>query len=128
MSRTILLIEDEASIRAGLERMLHLEGYEVRSAEDGRGGLLDAIIHKPDLIITDLHMPFIDGFTLLRELSQNPELAPVPVIVLSAREDRETIRRALDAGAADYITKPFRRDVLLASINAQLKPAEHPSA
>ena len=117
---TILVVEDEVSIRSGVERLLRLEGYTVHGAEDGRGGLLQAVIIKPDLVLTDIHMPFIDGFALLTEIRQSSDLKHVPVIMLTAADDRATRKRAIDAGASDYVTKPFRRDDLLNAIRSQL--------
>jgi DNA-binding response OmpR family regulator len=117
---TILVVEDEMSIRSGVERLLRLEGYTVHGADDGRGGLLQAMIVKPDLVLTDIHMPFIDGFALLAEIRQSDELKQVPVIMLTAADDRATRKRAMDAGADDYVTKPFRREDLLKAIKAQL--------
>ncbi|MBP6647841.1 MAG: response regulator [Burkholderiaceae bacterium] len=120
---TILVVEDEVSIRTGVERLLRLEGYTVYGAEDGRGGLLQAVIVKPDLVLTDIHMPFIDGFALLAEIRQSDDLAHVPVIMLTAADDRATRKRAMDAGASDYVTKPFRREHLLMAIKTQLELA-----
>lgn len=117
---TILVVEDEVSIRSGVERLLRLEGYTVHGADDGRGGLLEAVIVKPDLVLTDIHMPFIDGFALLAEIRQSADLKNVPVIMLTAADDRATRKRAMDAGANDYVTKPFRREDLLKAIKTQL--------
>jgi DNA-binding response OmpR family regulator len=117
---TILVVEDEVSIRAGVERLLRLEGYTVHGAYDGRGGLLEAVIAKPDLVLTDIHMPFIDGFGLLAELRRSADLKHLPVILLTASDDRATRKRATDAGANDYVTKPFRREDLLKAIRTQL--------
>lgn len=121
---TILVVEDEVSIRSGVERLLRLEGYTVHGADDGRGGLLEAVIVKPDLVLTDIHMPFIDGFALLTEIRQSLDLKHVPVIMLTAADDRATRKRAMDAGANDYVTKPFRREDLLKAIKTQLDVAE----
>lgn len=118
---SILVVEDDASIRSGVERLLRLEGYTAHGADDGRGGLLQAVIVKPDLVLTDIHMPFIDGITLLRELRQSPETSHIPVIMLTASEDRATRQRATAEGACGYITKPFSRETLLNTIRDVLR-------
>ena len=118
MSR-ILIIEDEAPMRTALTDLLTAEGYRVLAAADGESGLQRALDEKPDLILLDVMMPKLDGFALcamLRRLANT-----VPVLMLTAKgriEDRVT---GLDAGADDYLVKPFSTEELLARVRALLR-------
>jgi DNA-binding response OmpR family regulator len=117
---TILLVDDEESIRSSVEKLLRLEGYVVMTAPDGRAGLNVALEKSPDLVLTDVHMPLMDGFSMLYALRQLDRFVFVPVIMLTAAEDNVNVRRAMTAGADDFICKPFAREDLLGSIKAQL--------
>ncbi len=115
----ILVIEDEPRILAFLARGLEAEGFSVDGAPDGRAGIAHAARGQHDLVILDLLLPALDGFTVLRELQrEQPEL---PVVIVSARSDLETKLRGLDLGACDYVSKPFSLDELLARVRAQLR-------
>ena len=117
----ILLIEDEARIRAFVARGFEAEGYIVDGTEDGRDGLARALSGACDLVILDLMLPGIDGLSLLRELhARVPEL---PVVILSARSELATKLRGFELGAVDYIPKPFSLDELLARVRVQLRSA-----
>ena len=116
----LLLVEDDPAIRAALVRALSERGHGVRTASNGMEGLKDAIAHRPDLVLLDLGLPDVDGctvLTMLRAVSQ------VPVIVATARDDEALTVRALDAGADDYVVKPFAPDHLDARIRAVLRRA-----
>ena len=115
----ILIVEDEHLIARFLERSLRSEGYTVALAEDGEGAIHQLAGGEWDLVILDLLLPDRDGFEVLREISRR-ELR-VPVLVLSARRAVETKVAALDAGASDYLAKPFVLDELLARVRAQLR-------
>lgn len=118
MSIKILIVDDETPIRRMLRIALKSEGYDVTEAEDGSAGLAAIARQQPDLIILDLGLPDMDGHALLNELRT---WSKVPVIVLSVRSgDREKVR-ALDAGAQDYVTKPFSIEEFLARIRANLR-------
>ena len=115
----ILIVEDEHLIARFLERGLRSEGYTVALAEDGDGAIRQLADGDWDLIILDLLLPNRDGFDVLREISSRK--LGVPVLVLSARRSVETKIAALDAGASDYLAKPFVLDELLARVRVQLR-------
>jgi diguanylate cyclase (GGDEF)-like protein len=116
----LLLIEDNADTREALALLLEHHGYAVRSAENGADALAQVIRQPPDLMITDLEMPVLSGFDLLRELRAVPALADIPVIVLSAHHAPEERVAGLDLGADDFLAKPVHLDELLARIRRQL--------
>ena len=117
---TILVVEDEPEIRRFLRATLGLEGYRVVESATGRRGAIDAGTHKPDLAIIDLALPDIDGIEVIRRIR---EWSPMPIIVLSARVQERSKIDALDAGADDYVTKPFGVGELLARVRAALRGA-----
>lgn len=117
----VLIIDDEPQIRRLLEINLESNDYRVVMAETGKEGLLRAANHPPDLIILDLGLPDKNGHAVLRELR---EWYNRPIIVLSALDDEENIVKALDAGASDYLAKPFRARELLARMRSSLRHAE----
>jgi serine/threonine-protein kinase PpkA len=117
----ILVVDDEEGIRKNIERLLTLEGYEVASAPNGQHGLVIARSMLPDIIITDINMPGMDGFAMLDAVRHHPELDRTIVIMLTAADERDSMRRGMRLGADDYLTKPFRREELLDAIRSQLK-------
>jgi two-component system, OmpR family, KDP operon response regulator KdpE len=115
---TILVIDDEVQIRRLLELTLNLNGYKIHEAASGKEGIIAAATHNPSLIILDLGLPDEDGQSILlklREWYQNP------IIILSVRNSEEDIIKALDHGANDYLTKPFRTGELLARIRSAFR-------
>ena len=114
----VLLIEDDRHIRRFLRTSLEAEGWRVFEAETARQGRIDAATRKPDLVIADLGLPDGDGVELIRDVRG---WSRVPVIVLSARSDEDDKVRALDAGADDYIEKPFGVSELLARVRANMR-------
>jgi two-component system KDP operon response regulator KdpE len=116
----ILVVDDEPQITRVLRRSLTSHGYDVRVAADGLAALQTFGDWPPDLVVTDLSMPQTDGLQLCRNLRA---ISQVPVIVLSVRGEEKTKVQALDAGADDYVTKPFGMDELLARIRAALRRA-----
>jgi DNA-binding response OmpR family regulator len=114
----LLLIEDDPAIRSALTRALTERGHGVRSAPTGMEGLQQAIDDRPDLVVLDLGLPDVDGCTLLQMLRA---VSSVPVIVATARDDERETVRALDAGADDYVVKPFAAEHLDARIRAVLR-------
>lgn len=118
----ILVVEDDSSIRLGLEDTLRAKGYEVEATSRGDVGLERAIEMKPDLIVLDIMLPDMDGFEVCRRLKANRDgLAEVPVIILSARGAELDRVRGLELGADDYVTKPFSLMELLARVTAVLR-------
>ena len=103
----VLVIEDEQEVRANIRRFLQLEGYEVTEAENGRLGVEAAVSGTPDLILCDLMMPELDGFSVLRELRAHPATREVAFCFLSANAGRDARREGLELGADDYLAKPF---------------------
>jgi two-component system KDP operon response regulator KdpE len=117
---SILLVEDEPEIRRFLRASLGAEGYRVVESSTGRRGAIDAGTHKPDLAIVDLGLPDMDGVNVIRRIR---EWSPIPIIVLSARAQERSKIEALDAGANDYVTKPFAMGEMLARVRAALRHA-----
>lgn len=124
MKHTILVIEDENSIRNDLTEILLFEGYTVLSADNGATGLQLAIEQLPDLILSDVMMPEMDGYELLSALSENPLTRLIPVILVSAMAETENWRAGMNKGAADYLIKPFTRNQLLDAIHSRLQKLE----
>jgi two-component system KDP operon response regulator KdpE len=118
LAETILIIDDEVQIRRLLEITLESNGYKISEASTGKEGLIAAATHHPALIILDLGLPDIDGIEILKKLR---EWYPKPIIVLSVRSSEEDIIQALDNGANDYLTKPFRTGELLARIRVAIR-------
>jgi two-component system, OmpR family, KDP operon response regulator KdpE len=114
----ILIIEDEPAIRSVLRVVLTSAGYMVTEAETGARAQIEARSHKPDLLLLDLGLPDVDGLTVIRNIRA---WSPVPIVVLSARTMEEQKIAALDAGADDYVTKPFSAPELLARVRAGLR-------
>jgi len=119
----ILLVDDNTDMRQYLERLLLQSNYQVNAVTNGLDALRSARDHIPDLILTDVMMPQLDGFELLRELRADPSTAMVPVIILSARAGEESRLEGLQAGADDYLIKPFSARELLARVRAHLEIA-----
>jgi two-component system, OmpR family, KDP operon response regulator KdpE len=117
-SETILIIDDEVQIRRLLEITLSSNGYKIFSAATGKEGIVKAVTHTPVLIILDLGLPDADGLEILKSLR---EWYQKSIIILSVRSSEEDIVKALDCGANDYLTKPFRTGELLARIRASIR-------
>lgn len=120
-NETILIVDDELQIRRLLEITLSANGYKTILSSTGKEGLVDAATHHPSLVILDLGLPDIDGLDLLKKLR---EWFFKPILVLSVRSSEENIIEALDNGANDYLTKPFRSGELLARIRAAIRSGE----
>jgi len=115
---SILLIEDDQRIREALARTLAQRGHDVRSSATGLAGVEDALGEAVDLVVLDLGLPDVDGLDVLRMIRS---VSPVPVVIATARDEEAVIVKALDAGADDYVVKPFSSDQLDARIRAVLR-------
>jgi two-component system KDP operon response regulator KdpE len=120
----ILIVDDEPQILRALRINLQARQYEVLTAVDGAKALRQASEHKPDLVILDLGLPDIDGVDVIRKLRT---WSPVPIVILSGRSDSRDKVDALDAGADDYVTKPFSVDELLARVRAVTRRLSEPA-
>lgn len=114
----ILVVDDELQIARVLKTSLQAQGYEVKTAADGEAGYSAAMDWLPDLIVTDLSMPAMNGIELCRAVRERSQ---IPIIVLSVRGEEKSKIDALDAGADDYVTKPFSVNELLARVRANLR-------
>ena len=121
MPKKILAVDDERHIVRLVEVNLQRAGYEVVTAYDGREALEKVESEKPDLVVLDVMMPYMDGFEVLKNLKANPATAEIPVIMLTAKTSAADKVAGLDTGADDYLAKPFEPEELLARIRAQLR-------
>jgi DNA-binding response OmpR family regulator len=119
----ILIIDDDVGFRELLRIQLANAGFEVQVAEDGVEGGRALLAQPPDLIVSDVNMPFLNGFELLSLMQSEEKTASIPVILLSGRTDGDTMAKAVELGAADFLTKPVTRDQLLESVEACLRRA-----
>lgn len=116
----IVVMEDDAATRMLIASVLKKDGHEVLAAEDGAQGLLLVETRRPDLVISDVQMPQLNGFDMLASLRRSPEIAATPVILLTSLQERAHMRIGMTTGADDYITKPFRPGELREAAAAQL--------
>jgi DNA-binding response OmpR family regulator/anti-sigma regulatory factor (Ser/Thr protein kinase) len=115
---TVLIIDDEPAARESLEALLTAEGYQLEFAMDGIQGLARAVVLYPDIILLDVMMPGIDGYEVCRRLREDPILAEVPVVMITALDDQASRLRGIEAGADDFISKPFDKSELRARVRA----------
>lgn len=118
--KRILIIEDDTVLRENIAEILSLAQYDVTTASDGKKGVNAAKQHLPDVIICDIMMPELDGYGVLEALSKDDTTQQIPFIFLSAKTERRDIRKGMDLGADDYITKPFEESELLGAIRSRL--------
>jgi CRP-like cAMP-binding protein/CheY-like chemotaxis protein len=121
MSKQVLIIEDNNDIRGNIIEILELAGFQVYQANNGKTGVELAIKYKPDVILCDIMMPDLDGYGVLYMLNKNPETAAIPFIFLTAKAERIDLRKGMEMGADDYLTKPFDDIELLNAIESRLK-------
>ena len=122
--KTILLIEDNEEIRENMTEILELANYRVVTAPDGKQGVEEAFSQKPDVIICDIMMPVLDGYGVIHALQKNDATRNTPFIFLTAKAERAEIRKGMELGADDYITKPFNGTELLSAIESRLRKAD----
>ncbi len=124
MDKKILLIEDNVDVRENTAEILELAHYKVYTAPDGKEGVELARQEQPDLIICDIMMPGLDGYGVLHLLGKDPAMSAIPFIFLTAKAERSDMRKGMDLGADDYITKPFDKTELLNAVESRIKKAE----
>ena len=124
----IVVIEDDAGTRMLVSQVLRKEGYEVKAAEDGGKGLALIREFRPDLVVSDVQMPVLDGFEVLDQVRTDPGLAATPMILLTSLQDRSHMRQGMTTGADDYLTKPFAPQELREAVSAQLHKRERADA
>src|ERR1700735_5049719 len=124
MNKKVLIIEDNNDIRENVVEILELAGYQVFAANNGKTGVDLAIKHLPDIILCDIMMPELDGYGVLYMLNKNPETAATPFVFLTAKAERVDLRKGMEMGADDYLTKPFDDMDLLNAIESRLKKKE----
>jgi two-component system, sensor histidine kinase and response regulator len=117
----ILVVEDEQGIRENIQELLEAKGFKVRTAANGKLGLQAAIDFMPNLVICDIMMPKMDGFKLLEIVRKTTSIQNIPFIFLTARIDKSDIRRGMELGADDFLTKPFTYKELLNAVETRLK-------
>jgi two-component system alkaline phosphatase synthesis response regulator PhoP len=123
VKRSVLVVEDEGDIRELISYTLLKDGYQVASVGSGEEALALIESQPPDLVVLDLMLPGIDGVTVCRKLRANPATAHMTIVMLTAKGEEADVVAGLNAGANDYITKPFSRNVLLARVRAALRNA-----
>lgn len=124
VSGTILIVDDNAMNRDMLSRRLEREGYDILCASNGREGL-DAVVNSDiDLVLLDILMPDMDGYQVLRELKKDPVTARLPVIMLTAVNDVDSVKRCIELGADDYLIKPFNSILLRSRIEAVIRDSK----
>lgn len=120
-TQAILIIEDDPALLRGLVDNFHMQGYEVRTATDGKSGLTAALENPPDLILLDIMLPLMNGYEVCRQLRQ--QQLEMPIVMLTAKGQESEIVEGLELGADDYVTKPFSIHELLARVKAILRRA-----
>jgi DNA-binding response OmpR family regulator len=118
--KKILVIEDEPEMRRNIAALLRFTEYEAIAAENGRLGLELARQNQPDLILCDVMMPELDGYSVLRALQEDARLASIPFIFLTAKGEKDDLRSGMNLGADDYLTKPVANSHLVQAIEARL--------
>ena len=122
--KKILIIEDNADVRDNICDILALAGYQSLSAADGKTGIAAVRTDAPDLILCDVMMPGLDGYGVLKILSEDPATAAIPFVFVTAKSEQEDLRRGMNLGADDYVTKPFYKDELLRIVEIRLRKAQ----
>jgi DNA-binding response OmpR family regulator len=126
--RKVIIVDDDRDTREMLTLALSLEGYDVTQAANGLRLISSLHVDRPDLIILDVMMSWIDGFELCRSIKKSEQFKEIPVLFLSARKSGDDQRRGLDAGACEYFTKPVQVDKLIARVQALIGPGDPESA
>jgi adenylate cyclase len=119
--RRILIAEDEPNVRQLLARTLEALSYDVLQTPNGRAAFDIVMLHRVDLVLTDIRMPELDGIRLLRQLKSNPATRDIPVIVISSQDDLSSVVECIEQGAEDHISKPYHSAILEVRVRAALE-------
>jgi DNA-binding response OmpR family regulator len=122
VAKTILVAEDDPITRRFVVSLLEERGYQVLVAEDGENAVATAMRSRPDLIVSDLVMPYRDGYEVLRAIRSDDRLRDLPVLILSMRDREEDIVRGFEQGADEYVVKPFNAREFLSRVRKLLEP------
>ncbi len=122
--KTVLLVEDDLALRENTAELLELSNYKVITAPNGKIGMEMAMQHIPDIIVCDIMMPEVDGYGVLEAVASHEQTMYIPFIFLSAKTEHKEIRKGMNLGADDYLTKPFDEDELLSAIESRLAKSE----
>jgi len=123
--KKILVVDDEKNIRENIMDILTIKGFSVQTAVNGKEAILKLATFKPDLIISDVMMPEVDGYELLQYVRHNPETVNIPFVFITAKSDRQDIRKGMELGSDDYITKPFSVTELLSTVTNKIQRYEY---
>lgn len=121
MKNSVLIVEDDEIIRENIKEYLEINGFEVFESDNGKSGLSIARNDSPDIIISDIMMPEMNGIEMIAELKKNTNTSLIPVILITAKVESKDVREGMTVGADDYITKPFDLEDLLHSVNTQIE-------
>jgi CheY-like chemotaxis protein len=124
MAQNVLIIEDSKDVLENMREILELSNYKVQVAHNGKEGLEIAQQNIPDIILCDVMMPELDGYSVLRGLTNNPKTKNIPFVFVTAKSEKSDFRVGMDLGADDYLTKPFSGNDLLSMVSSRLKKAE----
>ena len=117
----ILVVDDSKTIRLMMEAGLKKEGFEVITAVDGEDGLIKAFTEQPDLMVLDVMMPKLNGFQVCRKIKRDDRTSHIPVLILTAQNEKEEVLEGFNAGADEYLCKPFKFDELLKQVKTLLR-------
>ncbi|WP_228238499.1 response regulator [Allomuricauda sp. M10] len=123
--KKVLLVEDDTSLRENVEELLGLSGFRVFAASNGKLAVELAKKERPDIVLCDIMMPEMDGYEVLEQMASCDQTRHIPFIFVSAKTERSEVRKGMDLGADDYLTKPFEEEELLGAIYSRLEKAEH---
>jgi DNA-binding response OmpR family regulator len=115
--RRVLVVDDDSAIRELITTRLDLAGFDTRTARDGSHALQRLMEFRPEAMVLDINMPVMDGFGVLKAMQARGDTSRVPILVLTARNAVEDVREAIALGARDYLSKPFRDDLLIQRVN-----------
>ena len=118
--KKVLLVEDDTVLRESTAELLELSNYQVFTAPNGIIGVQIALEEKPDVVVCDIMMPGMDGYAVLKALSENELTRSIPFIFLSAKTERRDVRKGMELGADDYLTKPFEEAELIGAIESRI--------